>query len=331
MNNILCSISTKNRYYTTLPTVLYSVINQTLKPDKIILFDDNDQPEDLRANEIYGSLFQIMDRKGIEWGVVFGEKKGQHYNHQKANTMGYNWVWRCDDDVFPESNVLENLYKHTAEGVGAIAGEIIVPYWDFPENIPTSNKITELELPNKQWFKINNVEEVDHLHCSFLYRAGINDFNLNLSKVAHREETLFTYQLKQKGYKNLIVPDATSYHLKSNTGGIRDDIEELFIHDEKIFQQLIGFGDKKLIVLNGGIGDHIVFKSILPEILEKYKDIVIGCCYPDIFEDYPDIRLISIEQANKLINTEELNIYKWMIDNKWTKSLQNAYRGLYLK
>ena len=335
---ILCSISTRGRYFTTLPTVLFAVINQSKLPDHLVLFDDNDTRVDLREHEIYQHIFKLLDLKGITWEVVFGQCKGQHYNHQIANTMGYKWVWRIDDDVVPEPNVLKELYAHTHESatvkIGAVGGSIICPTWNLdienPERYNISGKIEDIYThQNPQWFKIKQYQEVDHLHCSFLYRAGIVDYNLNLSRIAHREESVFTYQLKQKGYKIIIVSNANSYHLKAKEGGIRDGQLELYEHDENIFQQLLY--NIKLIVLDNGIGDHIVFKSILPELKEKYDSIIVACCYPEIFEDeYPDLKLISIELAKKSINLDNYNIYKFMADNNWSDSLQNAFRKKYL-
>lgn len=336
---ILCSISTRGRYLTTLPSVLFAVINQTKLPDHLIIFDDNDLDKriDLRKQEIYQHIFKLLDMKNISWEVVFGQRKGQHYNHQIANRMGYKWVWRVDDDVIPEPKVLQTLYEHCHESstvkVGAVGGSIICPTWDLdidnPKNV--SGKIEDIYFAqNPQWFKIKQYQKVDHLHCSFLYRAGIVDYNLNLSRIAHREETIFTWQLKNAGYEIVLAANAISYHLKAKEGGIRDGQQELYIHDEEIFKQVLNLSDNKLVILDSGIGDHIVFKSILPELLEKYNNIVIGCCYPYIFEDYPDIKLISIAEAKKLINDDELNIYKKMADWNWRDSLQNAYRKLYL-
>ena len=37
--NILCSISTRGRYDTTLPLAIASAMNQTLLPDKLIIFE----------------------------------------------------------------------------------------------------------------------------------------------------------------------------------------------------------------------------------------------------------------------------------------------------
>lgn len=106
--------------------------------------------------------------------------------------------------------------------------------------------------------------------------------------------------------------------------------EEMFEHDEEIFKTVLNLPNIKLIMLDNGIGDHIIFKSILPEILEKYNNIVISCCYPYVFDDYPNLKLISISEGKKLVNVDELNIYKKMADWDWKDSVQNAYRKLYL-
>lgn len=232
----LCSISTRGRYYTTLPLTLAACINQTRKPDHIIIFDDNDPDKriDIREIEVYYNLLTMMDIKGISWEVRYGDCKGQHFNHQIANTMeGYTWCWRVDDDVIPEPECLNNMllfldnlkYTHGVDfdTVGAVGGSIITPHWNLPKYCSdASNKIDDIfTKQNKQWYHISEPEEVDHLHCSFLYRTNIINYNLNLSPKAHREETLFTYGLKQKGFKIYIIPNCVSWHLKSPHGGIR--------------------------------------------------------------------------------------------------------------
>lgn len=331
MKEILCSISTRNRYYTTLPTAILCCINQTRKPSKIVIFDDNDRPIDMRYDDTFKSILMLMDLKGIQWEVVYAERKGQHFNHQLANKMGYKFVWRVDDDDFPDPNVLETLYSNMKDNVGAVGGSIICPSWQLDINNPqnASGNISEIYTKqNKQWFLIKEKEEVDHLHCSFLYRAGIVDYNLNLSRIAHREESLFTWELKQKGYKILIVPDAITYHMKTETGGIRDGVQAMYDHDDWVFHNLV-FNLGKLIVLDSGIGDHIVFKSILPELKEKYDKISIACCYPEVFENCEE-DLYSLADAEKVVDKLNHNIYKFMDENNWKDSLQNAYRKLYI-
>lgn len=318
---ILCSISTKNRYDTFLPLAIQSVINQTRKPDKLIIFDDNDHPKDMRGDPKYQYLFEVMNKKNIQWEWAFAGKKGQHHNHQMANKMKYDWVWRVDDDNSPEENVLENLCSYVADDVGAIGGSVLTPHWDIRTRDVTG-KIEEIDNePNIQWGYINEVKEVDHLHCSFLYRAGIVDYNLGLSKVAHREETLFTYQLKQKGYKNLVIPNTVTWHAKSSTGGIRtDNLKDLYDHDERIFRNILGIENKTIVILDCGMGDHIVFKHVLPHI----KNPVVYSCYPNIVPGK------SISEAIHLYgDIGSYNIYQKMDQWNWKDSLEKAFRKLY--
>lgn len=322
MSKVLCSVATRGRYFTTLPVVLSAVINQTRPVDKLVIFDDNDEPQDMRKESLYQNLFWQLEAKGIEWEWQFAEKKGQHHIHQRANIMGFDWVWRVDDDAVPEPNVLENLAKHISDDVGAVGGSVLNPP-NMPAYINASNRIdTILVEPNLQWGLIKEVKEVEHLYCSFIYRAGVHYFNLGLSRVAHREETLFTFGLHQKGYKLLVVPDAVTWHMKNPQGGIRDGSkEEMFNHDEQIFRNHLAYRDKTIVVLNCGMGDHVVFSHVLPDI----KNAEVFTCYPEIVPGK------SIAEAQQLFgDIDEHNIYKKMHQWRWTDSLENAYRKLYL-
>ena len=75
MPKILCSVATRGRYQTTLPLVLNAIMNQTKLPDKLVIFDDNDEPQDMRNVAMYQHFFQILDYKKIAWEWVFAEKK----------------------------------------------------------------------------------------------------------------------------------------------------------------------------------------------------------------------------------------------------------------
>jgi len=322
MPSVLCSVSTRGRSHTTLPLALQAVMNQTRKPDKIVIFDDNDVHQDLRHDPIYKNLFWMMDAKEIAWEWIWAGKKGQHHNHQIANWMGFEWVWRVDDDAIPEPNVLGVLLAHTGPKVGGVGGSVLMPPHYFEEANPTG-KIEAIDHePNPQWQRVNKIKRVDHLHCSFLYRAGVYDYNLGLSRVAHREETLFSFGLKQKGYELLVVPDAVTWHLKAPSGGIRmESKEEMFAHDEQIFRNMLAHKDQTIVVLNNGMGDHIVFTHVLPEI----KNPVVFGCYPEI------LPCKSIAEAQHLFGDIEMyNVYAKMDRWKWSTSLEGAYRKMYL-
>jgi hypothetical protein len=322
MSKILCSIATRGRYFTTLPIVLNAVINQTRAPDKIIIFDDNDEFKDMRTEMIYQYFFQMLDLKGIEWAWQPAPKKGQHHIHQIANWSNFDWVWRVDDDAVPEPNVLETLASYIEDGVGAIGGAVLTP-----PNIPKTDAVTGLvdniySEPNIQWGMINAAKPVEHLHCTFLYRANVYNYNLGLSRVAHREETLFTYGLHRNGYKILVVPNAVTWHMKNPEGGIRSETnKEMYTHDENIFRNHLRFRDSTIVILNCGKGDHIVFSKILPEI----KNPFVFSCYQDIIEGQ------SIAEAHRLFgDLDNWDIYRKMSQWKWQGSLEDAYRKFYL-
>lgn len=318
---VLCSVATRGRYFTTLPLTLNAIINQTRKVDKLIVFDDNDEPQDMRNELVYHYFFQMLDIKGIAWEWVYADKKGQHYSHQKANMMGYEWVWRVDDDAIPEPNVLESLMRYTGPKIGAVGGSVLTPPVIHQNHATGFIELIDDE-PNIQWGIIKERKFVQHLHCTFLYRAGVHDYNLGLSRVAHREETLFTYGLYQKGYAIVVVPDAITWHLKNPNGGIRSETrKDMYDRDEYIFSNFIDLKNNTIVVLNGGLGDHIVFSKVLP----KIKNPVVFSCYPEVVEG------LSIAEAeHRFGNLDQWNIYKKMDQWKWQGSLESAYEKMYL-
>ena len=50
-DKILCSISTRGRYFTTLPLAISAVITQSKPISRLVIFDDNDDPQDVRKVE----------------------------------------------------------------------------------------------------------------------------------------------------------------------------------------------------------------------------------------------------------------------------------------
>jgi len=322
MSRVLCSVATRGRYFTTLPLTLQAIISQTKKVDKLVIFDDNDEPQDMRKELVYNYFFQMLDIKGIPWEWVYAGKKGQHHIHQMANTMGYEWVWRVDDDAVPEPNVLERLYSYTSFlKCGAVGGSILTP--PIMDTSLVTGKIDNINYePNIQWGMIETYKKVEHLHCSFLYRAGIQDYNLGLSRVAHREETLFTYGLHQKGYDIFAVPNAICWHLKNPNGGIRSETkQEMYEHDEQIFKNYMRFKGHTVVILNCGLGDHLVFSKVLP----KVKNPLVFTCYQEVVAGH------SIAEAQMLFgNIDPWNIYAKMDKWKWTESIEKAFEKMYL-
>ena len=336
---ITVCISTKDRYFSTLPLTLVAICNQTYKPKHVLIFDDGEH-KDLRSDPLYSQVFPLFDINGIKWEVVFGEGKGQVLNHIKSVEIAKTpWIWRCDDDNVSEPNVLEELVKCIDDKIGAVGGLVIEPNKYITCSV-ASSKLEDIYLGlNEQWFAhpVHEIKEVDHLYSSFIYRREIAEYCTELGPKGHREETLLTYSFIKKGYKNILNTKARTWHLKSPTGGIRSDNNvNDFVHDERIFSlKLNEWGikpnDHAFVVLENGIGDHYVFKTILPQLLEKNKSkkYILFTTFPQVFADM-DIQQGSIADAITLLgDISKYNIYRYMIDKKWNKHIADAYAEMY--
>ena len=345
-DKVTATVSTKGRFHTTLPLVITSLCSQTLKPGRFIIYDDNETFEDLRENEVYKNLFMLMNRVGINWEVKPGARKGQIHNHQAALTdVTSEWIWRLDDDNVMSENTLEGLFTYaaTASDIGAVGPLILDPKNKYIHPL-ASNKIQDIFMgTNIQWVETNlhSYVNVDHLQGStFLFRkeAAKHGYDLRLSKVGHREETIFTYEMNRAGWRLTVLTGVKTWHMRYGAGGIRSNNQiEMFNYDEQIFKDYI---DNKWkvkctqvmpIPLDAGIGDHFAFRLVLPEIKKKHKGkrIVIGACYPEVFEGEEDVEITSLAAVQSMIKVEDCNIYAWMDRVKWKESLAKAYKTFY--
>jgi hypothetical protein len=343
--SVTAHVSSKDRYFTTLPSTILSIIFQTVKPEKFILFMDGEHL-DLRPHDLYGGIFNLLDFYKIQWEVVFGEGKGQVANHQKAIEMSNTkWIWRLDDDTFATPTVLENLLSCDGKKVGAVGGLIIDPRHIQKLQPGLKPTLHDLET-NIQWFlhESSNPIEAEHLYSSFLFKkeAAKHGYCKELSPAGHREETIFSHEMYRNGWKLIINPNAITWHCRQGQGGIRthQSHPEYWDHDQQVFEKKlrewnVNVKEVKLIILDNGKGDHVMFKSILPQLKKRFsdKELIIAAVYPEIFSD-TDVLLISITDAKKMCgkkgwNYDDFNIYKFCSDRGWGNHMSGAFLELY--
>ena len=328
--DVLCVIPTKGRYFTTLPLAIASVISQTVRPDKLLIYDDGEH-KDLREIPTYQYFFKTLDDVGIKWEVAFGAGIGQHFGHQRANTSDFKYVWRLDDDTIAMPDVLEKLLSHMKEGVGAVGGSVVTPGGEATGAPEYGIKLLDVNrLPNIQWAKGAGVVAVEHLYSSFLYRANVVDYCMELSTVAHREETIFSHRLFRAGYKLRVDRSAITYHYRNPEGGIRTVKDKtLWEHDELLFRKELEKWGYKMIALSHGLGDHLMFVNILPELLKKCEKLVLFCVWGEAFEDFPNVIVRPLGEAASF-GVKETGVYEWMTKYNWRRSMLKAYEELYL-
>jgi glycosyltransferase involved in cell wall biosynthesis len=366
--NVTAVVCTKDRYYTSLPLCLTSIMNQTLKPKELIIYDDGKQT-DLRKNEIYSYIFSTLQHLGIEWKVNFGAKMGQAISHMRSiDEAKYDYIWRVDDDNVCDPNVLQGLIECIDTDVAAVAGLVLFPdkirnfdeYMHDKNGNIYSNKIEDVfNMLNMQWgyHKDNKVKSVDHLYSTFVFRkeAAKNKYPNFLSPIAHREETIFTYEMKRAGWKLLVNPNVVTWHYRMRHGGIADAMHKQKRHDwwendENIFRKIYTEKWKleiktsqqkndsvkqkdstKKIILNNGIGDHFAFKSILETLVNKFEKIEIFACYPNVFYDneFENVVVRCLDEYGDY-NRNEQNIYLWMKERHWNKSIAEAFESMYI-
>lgn len=346
--DVTCEISTKGRYDTTLPWAMASVAMQTVKPKTLLVFEDDVPPVDFRDRPIFDHVLRMLDAEGIEWHVIFGEGRGQVLNHQKALSMSRTkWVWRLDDDNFAEKDVLEKLLAIADEGVGAVGGAVVTPTWGVRRTDVSSSLADIYTMANRQWSKFDPAEgpvEVDHLYSSFLYlrEAGLkNGYHPGLSRVGHREETIFSHNIKRAGFKLLVRNDAVTWHFRDPSGGIRmDSHADMWQADESVFSGLMrewGVGkDVMWVNLDCGMGDHVIFLSVLDEIkaANPGKELWIAACYPHLFDEADGVVLKSVAEGRTALGKmfDDLNVYLFCAKTGWeNKPLAEAFKNLYIK
>lgn len=361
---ITIDICTKGRYFSTLPLTIQSILNQTILPSEIFIYDDNNENEkiDLRSIPIYRYLFKLMEIKNIEWCVVYGKANGQVSGHQFIKEHAKNdWIFRVDDDEVLESNVLENLCGYT-EDMSTLQIEqlhkdifIIAPLVLIPSEKPKKlnqcknevvNRIEDYQKSNFQWdYNVYNsgfFRYAEHVYSCFLYnRNKCLDFYVNLSKVGHGEETIFSYRNYKHKRNPVIDVNSIVWHYRNPEGGIRNNDKELFESDaiktKKVIDDLKDWNGERIIIISGGIGDHFAFRnSIDIEVLKKkYGEIWLALAHPDTFYDV-DIKKISIEKAMNILServVDKYNVYRYMIKNNFDsngKSIIDAYREIWL-
>jgi len=236
-------VTTCDRYDTTLPLCLMSIINQTYKPDRVVLVDDNKEKK-FYEYEILRNILLLCKYKEIKFDYYYGPSKGcTHALDLGLKKIKNGWILKVDDDNVLEPNVIELYVNNISENVGVIGGLIIdgeSKERSLNEDKVKYNRLCDIYSDwNIQMItnQSDTIKEVEHVYSNYFFKKDDEiSHDLTLTPSSHREETIFTYQYYKKGYRLFIIPESKTYHLNYNkdTGNNKHPTKS-FIENEIIF------------------------------------------------------------------------------------------------
>ncbi len=239
--NSICAIITTFNRKNKLIECIQSIINQTYKPDCLLIIDNfsTDGTEKLISeieNEIRKSIKLIYKRLSENTGGA----GGFHYGIKEAYEQGFEFFWVMDDDGKPDKNCLEKLiqYKDKADIIGPLVlnpDNVEELTFGIGKNFSFQNLKRILKQP-KQSYK--TVKEIKQDNPEGIVYNSANLFNgiLISRKVVEKislpmkelfiwgDETEYLFRALKNNIKVITVIDALFYHPKRK----EEEITKLF-------------------------------------------------------------------------------------------------------
>ena len=157
--SIAVTILTYNRL-DFLKEIVYSIKNQTLKPDEIIVVNNSSTDGTTEWLEEQEELTVITQPN-------VGSSGGQWRALKEAHNKGHEWIWTMDDDVVPEQNCLELLMNDRIEK------KIRAPLRFLNTGKPFFNDVLTVNLTNPFKSIWSTVYSEDNLNEEYTDAVGI--------------------------------------------------------------------------------------------------------------------------------------------------------------
>jgi len=243
-SKITVLLTTCDRYDTTLPLCLMSIFNQSHPPDRVVLIDDSKQKK-FYDYQILKNMLILFREKNIEFDYYHGACKGAVPALQIGlDKIEDGWVFKIDDDNILSCDTLELFNNNIQDNIGAMSGIIIDKYlYSFYERNPDKASKEENGYYNRIeniYSEINiqmmheqsdEIKKVEHIYSNYFFKRDLaDDYPLELSPSARREDTVFTHTIFRKGYDLIIIPQIKIYHLSD---GLRSGDSKWLSTDRK--------------------------------------------------------------------------------------------------
>ena len=261
---VLVGIPSKDRLL-EISILLSSLTTQTYTDFDILIVNDC-HGSNYSSNKTFSSLCEVLKYLGHDVKIIEGDRRGPHIAGQKIfdSSEKYELIFRLDDDVCLEPDVIEELIKifDTYPNVGCTGPVYIDPALDIekqwiPKDCPREfiseqckvKWVNNNELFLTGWAQTNQHHDLtpiqtEHLNSGFLYKREaverIGGYFLDFSICGHREESDLSYRIFRQGYNLYIAPSAIAWHFHPMSGGIRETAgvshqKINWDHDEKLF------------------------------------------------------------------------------------------------
>jgi len=119
----LAILTLNDNNQTVFLSMLYSVLNQTFLPTRVVINDKRSNPLDLRQDQYYNNFFNLLGRKNIPWEVVFTSDENNLLVH--LDEIGNHWCWVIKSDAVLNQNCLKENYRAMILnfGIGVVADQ----------------------------------------------------------------------------------------------------------------------------------------------------------------------------------------------------------------
>jgi len=232
--------------------LMNSLANQSSFDFELVVVDDGTR--DSRDDERIGRAINILATVGVPVNYVknstqIGLTKSRNIAKDVARS---EIIIKLDDDHYCDSDFVGQLISSFAGRPKAGCVGSLFPLLrdgiNVPEHCPTRFGVLGEKWENQQ---LNlyaadspTVVPADTVRGIMAYRK-VPDIRHDerLSKISHREDTIFSIEYLKRGYCNFVNTRAIAYHLYAKNGGCRsfgaEDAAKQRASDERIYQAFL--------------------------------------------------------------------------------------------
>ena len=194
----------------TIETCINSILNQTIRPDTILIINDCSTDETKKILNIFGTKIQVIHNK-----TNLGLSRSMNIAKDHLKTR---YIAKIDADVELTTNWIEILLKKIEqEKATLIGGKMYEKFTKNPFNLWRSLRLKqnwgEEDISDPKFiFGCNNILDTEKIQKDIKYRDDLEYFKTN------GEDIEFSNYLKKTNNKMFYCSNAVCFHLQDDNG-----------------------------------------------------------------------------------------------------------------